>query len=110
MAAVIQLKTQKDLTEFYAKIKRPVPQELAGPEPVAYDAAALGIEAVSRALGGYWFADWMLRHGLDDAMASSALGCSKTIVRGFREARGPVPKYIALACSAYSFGLPAMKG
>ncbi|WP_442969817.1 helix-turn-helix domain-containing protein [Roseibium sp. Sym1] len=54
------------------------------------------------------FHSWRVRHKLSLAQASQVLGCSKTSLVNWEKGRTRIPLYIALACSAYSFGLPPM--
>jgi transcriptional regulator with XRE-family HTH domain len=53
--------------------------------------------------------DWRQRMSFSLIRASEALGCSKTsLIKWERD--GGAPRYIALACSAISHGLPPMGG
>jgi len=56
-------------------------------------------------------AAWMEAQRLNKSGAAAALGCTRDMLRTMLAADGPyrskgLPRYIALACAAISFGLP----
>lgn len=56
-------------------------------------------------------AEWMRSRGLNKSGAAEALGCTRDMLRHMLDPAGPyakkgLPRYIALACAAVSFGLP----
>jgi hypothetical protein len=56
-------------------------------------------------------AEWMTERGLNKSAAAETLGCTRDMLRHMLDPDGPyrdkgLPRYIALACAAISFGLP----
>ena len=54
------------------------------------------------------FRQWRLRQKLSRKQAASALGVAWVTVQRYEEGKKVIPKTVALACSAVSFGLPPM--
>jgi hypothetical protein len=49
---------------------------------------------------------WIDTRNVSDREAAKQLGCSRTSLRKWLAGKGPIPYYIALACSALAWGLP----
>jgi plasmid maintenance system antidote protein VapI len=49
---------------------------------------------------------WMDRIGLNRTGAASALGISRNTLQAYLEGKYPIPKTVALACSALAMGIP----
>lgn len=49
---------------------------------------------------------WMERLHLNKSGAASALGISRNTLDGYLAGKYPIPKTVALACAALSYGLP----
>lgn len=56
------------------------------------------------------FCSWLNRMKLSDSAAAESLGMSRNTIRGYREGTAQIPKHVALACAAISFGLPPAIG
>lgn len=54
------------------------------------------------------FKAWRARHKLSERAAALAIGCSRTSIRSYEAGKSEIPRYIALACAAYSYGLKPM--
>lgn len=52
------------------------------------------------------FRDWMDRHKMSIQRTADALGCSTGAVQNWK--RNGAPRYILMACMAYSAGLPPL--
>lgn len=46
---------------------------------------------------------------LNKVEAAEALGCSRNALADWEAGKYPIPRYIALACAALSYRLPAME-
>lgn len=51
---------------------------------------------------------WMQRLGFNKVQAAKALGISRSALDGYLSGKYPIPKLVALACAALSYGLPEM--
>ena len=52
---------------------------------------------------------WRKRHKLNQTAAAATLGCSRTSIKNWESAPGrELPRYVALACAAISYGLEPM--
>lgn len=49
---------------------------------------------------------WRRRMGLNKTQAAKLLGSNRVTLANYEGGRAEVPRYIALACAALSFGLP----
>ena len=54
------------------------------------------------------FREWRLRLGLNRTQAAEALGLGRNQPQRYEEGSVDIPRYIALACSAISHGIPPM--
>lgn len=53
---------------------------------------------------------WRARNGLNQTGAAEVLGCSRTSIKNWENSpTRELPKYVALACAALSYGLEPMK-
>jgi transcriptional regulator with XRE-family HTH domain len=50
--------------------------------------------------------EWRKRLGFNRSQAANALGCHRNALAGWEAGKYPIPRYIALACAALSYGLP----
>ena len=50
---------------------------------------------------------WMERHGFNKVRAASEIGITRKTLAGYLDG-SPIPRQVALACSAISHGLPPM--
>lgn len=55
------------------------------------------------------FTAWRAHLGLSRAEAARRLGCGINQPQIWEEGKTPIPEYIALACAAIAFGLPAWR-
>lgn len=52
---------------------------------------------------------WRIRHALNQTAAAKTLGCSRTSIKNWESApERELPRYVALACAAISYGLEPM--
>lgn len=55
------------------------------------------------------FAEWLKRHGLTMRAAADVLGCSTSAVQDWKLGKAKPPKYVLMACAAYSTGVPPIR-
>lgn len=51
---------------------------------------------------------WRERHGLSRRKAADILGCHRNSMNAWERGDSTIPRYIAMACAAYSHGVPPM--
>lgn len=60
-------------------------------------------------MNGETFKAWRKRHKFSQTAAAATLGCSRTSIKNWESApERELPRYVALACAAISYGLEPM--